>query len=208
MIDPEHVQCVFAFDRDDCVSSSPKTGPVPIEWVRYLAHETQHEVWATGSQKLKPEAEIPGTEEMVELFLDRWGHPDDFMRYRSNPKIETPDGLPADAPAPDIVTAVRSHIDSEIGIDYVDRWGGELDRQQRVRLLGALFPDDDFHLVIDNKHLGYVEGWVHLYPQQFVDFVRTFTPLEDLASPEAIDLPPYYSWADEWKEQRESAPTE
>lgn len=59
---------VFAFDRDDTVDVNPhhrKEPMVPLEWVRYLAHETPHEVWATGNQALRTEADIPGTAEAL-----------------------------------------------------------------------------------------------------------------------------------------------
>ena len=55
---------VFAFDRDLTVDVNQ--GPVPLSLVRHLAHETDHEVWATGNQLLKAEAGIPGIEEMRE----------------------------------------------------------------------------------------------------------------------------------------------
>lgn len=60
---------VFAFDRDDTVDVNPhhrKEPMVPLEWIRHLAHETHHEVWATGNQALRGEAEIPGVEEALE----------------------------------------------------------------------------------------------------------------------------------------------
>jgi len=60
---------LFCFDRDHTVSVS--LGPVPLEWVRRLAHETGHEVWATGNQHLKQEAEIPGIAEARERTGDR-----------------------------------------------------------------------------------------------------------------------------------------
>lgn len=59
---------VFCFDRDHTVSVS--FGPVPLEWVRLLAHRTEHEVWATGNQQLKTEAEIPGVAEARERTGD------------------------------------------------------------------------------------------------------------------------------------------
>lgn len=62
---------VFAFDRDDAidVNPHPSRGPmVPLAWVRYLAHETEHEVWATGNQALKREADIPGKDEAIDLL--------------------------------------------------------------------------------------------------------------------------------------------
>ncbi len=54
---------VFCFDRDRTVNTS-HGGPVPLAWVRKLAHETVHPVYAIGNQRLKEEAEIPGVEEM------------------------------------------------------------------------------------------------------------------------------------------------
>lgn len=60
---------VFAFDRDYTVDVS--LGPVPLEWIRKLAHETEHEVRATGNQALRDEADIPGDEELTRrLGLD------------------------------------------------------------------------------------------------------------------------------------------
>ena len=57
---------VFAFDRDLTVDSSPDPGPIPLAWVRFLAHETACEVWAIGNQALKAEADIPGLDELRE----------------------------------------------------------------------------------------------------------------------------------------------
>ena len=53
---------VFAFDRDLTVNVNE--GPVPLVLVKHLAHNTEHEVWATGNQLLKAEAGIPGIDEM------------------------------------------------------------------------------------------------------------------------------------------------
>lgn len=59
---------LFAFDRDHTVDVNPPAGDraaVPLAWIRHLAHETDHVVFATGNQTLKTEAEIPGTAEIV-----------------------------------------------------------------------------------------------------------------------------------------------
>lgn len=50
---------VFAFDRDNTVSSSSDPGPVPLALVKAL-HRAGHEVWAIGNQALVAEAGIPG----------------------------------------------------------------------------------------------------------------------------------------------------
>ena len=71
---------VFAFDRDRTVRVNQLYKPdtlVPLAWVRHLAHETDHEVWAIGNQTLKGEADIPGIEELAERYyeagIDRLG---------------------------------------------------------------------------------------------------------------------------------------
>ena len=79
---------VFAFDRDWTVDVNPPPGDraaVPLEWVRHLAHETEHEVWAIGNQDLKAEADIPGIVELAERYYDegieRLGAQNDVGRY-------------------------------------------------------------------------------------------------------------------------------
>lgn len=63
-------QLVFCFDRDRTVDTS-FGGPVPLQWVEKLAHETRHPVYAIGNQTLKREANIPGVQEMrSKLNLD------------------------------------------------------------------------------------------------------------------------------------------
>lgn len=53
---------VPAFDRDWPVDPNPRPRreAVPLERVRYPAHETNHEVWAIGIQDLVEEADAPG----------------------------------------------------------------------------------------------------------------------------------------------------
>lgn len=65
---------VFAFDRDYTVDVNPPREPdreaVPLEWVGYLAHHTDHVVYAIGNQLLKREAGIPGIAEIVESYSE------------------------------------------------------------------------------------------------------------------------------------------
>lgn len=60
---------LFCFDRDETITTGEGPGPVPIEWVRYLARETHHAVWASGNQKLRREAEILG---FHDIDIDEW----------------------------------------------------------------------------------------------------------------------------------------
>jgi len=71
---------VFAFDRDWTVDVNPhpRKEAVPLEWVRHLAHETDHPVYAIGNQALADEAAIPGVVDIVGQ------HPDDWSDWRSS----------------------------------------------------------------------------------------------------------------------------
>ncbi len=65
---------VFAFDRDWTVDVNPHPhhDAVPLEWVRYLAHVTDHHVYAIGNQDLADEAAIPGVVDIVGQHGDDW----------------------------------------------------------------------------------------------------------------------------------------
>lgn len=65
---------VFAFDRDWTVDVNPHPNrdAVPLEWVRHLAHETEHAVYAIGNQLLADEAAIPGVVDIVGRHPDEW----------------------------------------------------------------------------------------------------------------------------------------
>ena len=65
---------VFAFDRDWTVDVNPhpRHDAVPLEWVRHLAHETPHAVYAVGNQTLAEEAAIPGVVDIVGRHSDEW----------------------------------------------------------------------------------------------------------------------------------------
>jgi HEAT repeat protein len=65
---------VFAFDRDWTVDVNPhpRKEAVPLDWVRHLAHETDHPVYAIGNQALADEAAIPGVVDIVGRHPDDW----------------------------------------------------------------------------------------------------------------------------------------
>lgn len=84
---------ILAFDRDWTVDISPhpKRETVPIEWVRYWAHESPHEVWAIGNQDLVEEADIPGTIESIRRRdgdIEALGDNNEFGRYEWWPQRE------------------------------------------------------------------------------------------------------------------------
>ncbi|MFC7020391.1 MULTISPECIES: HEAT repeat domain-containing protein [Haloarcula] len=84
---------VLAFDRDWTVdvNSHPRREAVPLEWVRYWAHEAGHEVWAIGNQDLVEEADIPGTVESIRQrdgHVDALGEQDEYGYYEWWPERE------------------------------------------------------------------------------------------------------------------------
>ncbi|MGZ0747317.1 HEAT repeat domain-containing protein [Haloparvum sp. AD34] len=84
---------VLAFDRDWTVDVNPhpRREAVPLEWVRYWAHEAGHEVWAIGNQNLVEEADIPGTVESIRQrdgHVDALGEQDEYGYYEWWPERE------------------------------------------------------------------------------------------------------------------------
>jgi len=84
---------VLAFDRDWTVdvNGHPTREAVPLDWVRYWAHDTDHEVWAIGNQDLVEEADIPGTIDAIRRRdgdLSALGEQDDMGRYEWWPERE------------------------------------------------------------------------------------------------------------------------
>lgn len=89
---------VVCFDRDYTVSTSPppvEIGPaVPLAWVKFLAHDRRAanvDVWATGNQRLREEAAIPGTVDAVACWKEYFGyHPlgaTDGVHHYSQPVV-------------------------------------------------------------------------------------------------------------------------
>ncbi|MFC6721579.1 hypothetical protein ACFQHN_29350 [Natrialbaceae archaeon GCM10025896] len=115
---------VFAFDRDWTVDVNPRPDheAVPLEWVRHLAHETEHAVYAIGNQELVEEAAIPGVVDIVGRHPDDWDQwlgekgPDGY--YERFPSRRERLALIADLhPAADDYVVV-----DDIDLDDVDGW--------------------------------------------------------------------------------------
>lgn len=84
---------VLAFDRDWTVDLNPAPGKraVPLQWVKHWAHETDHEVWAIGNQRLVDEAEIPGVVEAIRRRdgdIEVLGEQNEWSRYEYWPERE------------------------------------------------------------------------------------------------------------------------
>lgn len=140
---------VFAIGSDTAVG-----GAVPLERLERLARETDHEVWATGDQSLALEAEMPGDDEALARYRERWGDPTDHAEdWLVGEKWAD---RPPTAPDPDVVTALAAY----------EREGHRPARHQRLRLLSALFPDAD-HVAVCDRNVGYLEGWRSYYPWEF-----------------------------------------
>jgi len=115
---------VFAFDRDETVDVNPhpEEEAVPLSWVRTLAHETPHEVWAIGNQQLKDEADIDGIREAVMESENEW--------YRAFEEAETDldvDGWPRRGRRVTMLSELFPDADAYIVVDdkdlsYVEGW--------------------------------------------------------------------------------------
>ncbi|WP_246084449.1 adaptin protein [Salinadaptatus halalkaliphilus] len=114
---------VLAFDRDWTVDVNPPPNreAVPLEWVRYWAHEADHQVWAIGNQDLVYEAGIPGVVEAIRRYhgdLDVLGEQDESGRYESWPSRERRLELLAEL-FPD---AARYIVVDDLDLSHVDDW--------------------------------------------------------------------------------------
>jgi len=171
---------VYSFDRDGCISVNPMNvsyPSIPLEWVQYLEHHTDHKVWVHGNQKLRYEAGISGKSEAVEEYEKRWGDPINIVNKRENRELEE---SMAGHPDPDITTAAAN----------IKRNGKGITKQQQLRLLRELYPDADRYICTDNRYLGYVNGWNFYLPYEFVDeFDWIQTEIDNLSEEIAYKSP-------------------
>lgn len=166
---------LFAFDRDSTVDVNPPAGDreaVPLEWVRHLAHETDHEVWAIGNQALVEEAGVPGDDAVRERFERLYGDPFEHLERREAPNLQYWAEAPATehVPDPDLVSALAEWTET----------GDRPARHRRVRLVGSLFPDAEERVVVDNRYLDFLEGWTYHLPWEFTERVRAAGGIEAL----------------------------
>lgn len=152
---------VFSFDTD--LTLEPGNGEydplVPLETVAYLAHETEHVVWAHGNQILTEWVDVPGDEAAWDQFRERWGSPVERVDRRRHPEMDRLiEGEPA-PPDPDIVRAMAEY----------ERNRTRLARQQRLRLISSFYPDADEYICVDNEYLGFLAEWTHYSPPGFME---------------------------------------
>ncbi|MFC6771250.1 hypothetical protein ACFQDD_06925 [Halorubrum pallidum] len=161
---------------------------MPLDWIQYLAHETDHVVWAHGNQDLKREAVIPGKQELVDAYTERWGSPVAHVNDRRYKHMETQLEVESDnqPPDPDVTTAAAEYLK-----------GGDLHKHQILRLLRSIYPDAEKYVCVDNQYLGYVDGWEYHLPHGFVEEYASLA-----ADVEAADID-----MDAVQQSRPSAPT-
>ena len=114
---------VLAFDRDWTVDVNPhpRRDAVPLEWVRYWAHETDHEVWAIGNQDLVEEADIPGTEESIRQrdgHTDSLGDQDQYGYYEWWPEREERPQILAEL----FLGAQKYIVVDDLDLGHVEGW--------------------------------------------------------------------------------------
>ena len=108
---------VFAFDRDWTVDVNPHPSreAVPLEWVRQLAHDTAHAVYAIGNQALADEAAVPGVVDIVGM------HPDDRDDWLGDKR---PDGrygrFPTRRERLDLIADLHPDADGHVVVDDLD----------------------------------------------------------------------------------------
>lgn len=115
---------VFAFDRDEAVDVNPhpEHEAVPLAWVRSLAHDSDHEVWAIGNQALKAEADIPGVREAVLELENEW-----HREFATTDADEEVDGWPRRARRVTMLSDLFPEASAYIVVDdkdltYVEGW--------------------------------------------------------------------------------------
>lgn len=114
---------VLALDRDWTIDSNPhpNRAAVPLDWVQFWAHETDHEVWAIGNQDLVYEAGIPGVVEAVKRQhgnLEILGEQGEDGYYESWPSREHRLELLAEL-FPDAHT---HFVIDDLDLSHVDGW--------------------------------------------------------------------------------------
>lgn len=108
---------VFASDREWIVDVNPHPhhDAVPLDWVRHLAHETPHGVYAIGNQTLAKEAAIPGVVDIVGR------HPDDWNQWLGG---KLPDGhyetFPLRRERLSLIADLHPDADNYIVVDDLD----------------------------------------------------------------------------------------
>ena len=185
---PEVVAC---FDRDWTVSVNPPPDgeAVPLSWVKAYAHGNGYgrvDVWATGNQRLRGEAAIPG--------------------------VETARAMRADLGLPE----VESRASDPAGIAPVNRGlPTRRDRLRMVaELYEESGRPETTLLVVDDVDLSDMDGWTHYTAWEFVPAAREGsaplsapeTDFTDTPVHENPDEPPVEPTAFDPREQDSSDP--
>lgn len=162
---PDDRVTVVCFDRDRTVSVNPSPAPgqpaVPLSWVKYLAHETDADVWATGNPMLREEAGILGMETAIPL----WRSLAEDQRADWNRTVRA-DGR--------LLLPRRNRLRVVTDL-YVGRGAANDDDET-----GPTHADDGRDvtlLVVDDVNLEDMAevGWTHYFPWDFVPAVREGT---------------------------------
>ena len=150
---------VFCFDRDLTVdvnpSDNPPEYPVPLDWVKYLAHETLHPTWATGNQHLCKEADIPGANRAREWYMQMEGREPEYR----NTNYQSPNYNPQRRDKLRLIKDCYEHPNCNA-------------------------PDPDAYVVVDDVLLTDMEdeGWTYFSPWGFVDRFEPFFEGKELTA--------------------------
>ena len=174
---------VICFDRDSTVSVRPSTREghraVPLAWLKYLAHDERAanvDVWATGNQRLREEAMIPGVAEAVAC----WKH-----RFLGSPTAKSGDGgydrMDTDPPRPRRRDRLR--IVADLYRDEASDGGGGDD--------GDGATDDPAFAVVDDVSMKdlHREGIEHFLPWVFCALVEDTDGRPEILDDVGVSLP-------------------
>jgi hypothetical protein len=172
----EYPDAILCFDRDYTTSISPPPAShglsAPVAWVRYLAHDDDAggiDVWATGNQRLRHEAMIPGFREALDCWEALAGH-SAFEAYDrvfgDERKPRRRDGLRL------VADLYRKSVNSSV------------DPVPEGRSPPTIVVVDD----VDLSNLA-GEGIEHFHPDVFTSLIEAGDGVLDLDGGEALSLP-------------------
>lgn len=153
---PDYVIC---FDRDLTIDVNPPKfgGAVPLSWVKDLAHSPLYahiDVWATGNQHLRKEAEIPGIEEARQLFED--------MRFEDAEVVYEDEGYHSYKPSrQDGLRMIYDVYEAAVYESVSDVSSYTETRESMPKFI-----------VVDDADLRGLSNFVHYFPSKFVDAVN------------------------------------
>lgn len=71
------------------------------------------------------------------------------------------------------IPGVAEAIERQPNLSGAPQAAVRYERDRRVRMVGALFPEAETYIVVDDVNLKHLDGWIHYFPWDFVTAVET-----------------------------------